>query len=271
MGKEQETFKVVTFNLRRDTAMDRKNRWESRKHHVTQFIQDSKACIIGVQELMPAMKVDMVADLPNYSFFGTGRCRRLSNEHSDIIVKNDDIEVDFSETIWLSNHPEKFGSRAFLAVFPRICTICEIQFKASGKKIRVFNAHFDHISKWARTLSVKTIWKYMDKFQALEPMPTVLMGDFNVKPTNKIISVLRENTHTYRNVHLVDAYEFCHTGGISLNTYHGFRGRVEGHRQLDYIFVSEDLQILSTYVDHTGYGSKYLSDHYPIVATLAFK
>lgn len=266
-----ETFKVITLNLRKDSRLDFKNRWQYRRSLVADFIRNSGACIIGVQELLPSMKEDMSQALKDYTLFGDGRSKTRCDEHSDIIVKNADVEVDFSRTIWLSKHPNKLGSRAFLAVFPRICTMCEVTFRDSGRQIRVFNAHFDHISKWARILSVKIIWEYIDKFQAIEPMPTVLMGDFNVTPNNPLIQRIRQNKHTYRRVHLVDAYEFCNANGIPVNTYHGFRGRVEGHRQLDYIFVSEDLQIVNTYVDRTEYGGKYLSDHYPIVATLAFK
>ncbi len=270
MGHISNAFKIVTFNLRKDSKMDLHNRWKNRKEMVLDFIQECGASIIGVQELMPSMREDIESHLKNYSIFGQGRCRHLFNEHSDIIVKDDDIEVDFSKTIWLSKSPEKFGSRAFLAIFPRICTICEVKFKETGKKIRVFNAHFDHISKWARAIGVDMILKYMDKFQKEEPLPTVLMGDFNVRPDNPLIFRLRQNLHQY-NIRLVDAYDYIHHGCGPTNTYHGFKGKKDGTAQLDYIFVSDDLQILNSYVDRTQKNGRYLSDHYPIVATLGFK
>lgn len=268
--QRKNTFKVISFNLRKDSLLDRGNRWALRKQMVLDFIRNSEASIIGVQELMPSMKEDVLSTLKDYSIFGMGRSKKMFNEHSDIIVKDDHIEVDFSKTIWLSKQPEKFGSRAFLAIFPRICTICEVKFKDTGKKIRVFNAHFDHISKWARSIGVEMILRYMDQFQKNEPLPTVLMGDFNVRPTNSLIQRLRKNMHQY-NIHLVDAYQYCHQGCLPVNTYHGFRGKTNGTAQLDYIFVSDDLQILNSYVDRTQKNGRYLSDHYPLVATLGFK
>lgn len=270
METSQNTFKVITFNLRKDSRLDLNNRWAKRKQMVLDFIENSEASIIGVQELMPSMKEDIARRLKSYSIFGTGRSRRIFNEHSDIMVKNDNMEVDFSKTIWLSKHPEKFGSRAFLAIFPRICTICEVKFKDSGKRIRVFNAHFDHISKWARAIGVEMILRYMDKFQKEEPLPTVLMGDFNVRPNNPLITRLRKNMHNY-NIRLMDAYAISHSGCLPVNTYHGFKGKQNGTAQLDYIFISDDLQVVNSYVDRTQMDGRYLSDHYPMVATLGFK
>lgn len=264
----EDTFKIITFNLRKDSKLDRRNSWKYRKQLVSDFIRESGAVIVGVQELMPAMKHDMMAMLENYRLFGKGRCKKICNEHADILVNNDVTEVDFSKTIWLSKHPEKLGSRAFLAVFPRICTICEVKFRDSGKKLRVFNAHFDHVSKWARKIGVDMILRYMDKFQEKDPMPTVLMGDFNVQPDSRLIGELRSNIHSHQGIRLVDAYDYCN-GDHTTSTYHGFRGI--GTRCLDYIFVSDDLQIVNTYVDRSRINGRFLSDHYPMIATLGFK
>lgn len=271
MNNLQETFKVMTFNLRKDSFFDRRNRWAYRKDMVIDFIKKSNASIVGVQELLPNMKKDIEEKLEGFSLFGQGRSKEFSDEHSDIIVSNDDVEVDFSKTIWLSKSPEKSGSRAFMAFFPRICTICEVTFKSTGKKVRVYNAHFDHISGFARALSVKIIWEYMDKFQSENPMPTILMGDFNVSPKNRIISKLRGNHHNYQNIELKDAYHEKSKSTMRYNTYHGFTGRVHGSRQLDYIFVSNDLEVVNIKIDRTRQDGKFLSDHYPIVAELKFK
>lgn len=265
------SFKVMTFNLRKDSWTDFSNRWNYRKFMIADFIRQSGAAIIGVQELMPKMKNDICDSLKDYSIFGKGRSKKLFNEHSDILVRNDHLEVQYSQTIWLSKQPEKLGSRAFLAFFPRICTICEVLFKDTGKKVRVFNAHFDHISGFARRVGIEMILKYMDDLQQKEPMPMVLMGDFNVRPSDKLITMLRDNRHKYKNIHLVDAYARVNGNARTLNTYHGFSGKQNGKMLLDYVFVTDDLDIVSSYVDYTNRDGKYLSDHYPIVTTLQFK
>ncbi len=63
------------------------------------------------------MKLDVQRLLSQeYSVFGNGRffgVRPEDDEHSDIIVKNDDAQVRFCKTFWLSKDPEKNGSRAY--------------------------------------------------------------------------------------------------------------------------------------------------------------
>ena len=270
MDTAVSNFKVMTFNLRKDSMLDRANRWTYRKAMVADFIRRSGAAIVGVQELMPGMKRDMARALSEYRLFGRGRSRKLFNEHSDILVRSDHLEARFLKTIWLSRHPEKRGSRAFLSVFPRICTICEVTFRDSGKKVRVFNAHFDHISAFARKTGVETILRYMAQYQEEDPMPVVLMGDFNVRPDNPLIRYLRGDLPRYPGIRLVDAYAVVN-GQAEQLTYHGFRGRRFGKARLDYIFVSDDLRVVNTYVDHTEREGRFLSDHYPMVATLQFR
>lgn len=267
-----DMFTVMTFNLRKDSAMDRSNRWTRRRELVADFIEKSGAAIVGVQELMPSMRLDIASALRGYSVFGEGRCRKYFNEHSDILVNDGEIEVAYTKTFWLSKRPEKLGSRAFLAIFPRICTVCEAKFKDSGRKVRIFNAHFDHISGFARKIAVETILSYMEEFQKKEPLPIILMGDFNVRPGNRVISLLRSCADKYPGLRLEDVYSIAGTEPENAcNTYHGFKGKITGKAHLDYIFCSDDLEPVTAYVDHSTQRGRYLSDHYPIVASLRFR
>ncbi len=157
-----QAIKVVSFNVKRDMAFSihKENRWERRRQLVSDVIRASGASIIGVQELLPEMKLDVQRLLSQeYSVFGNGRffgVRPEDDEHSDIIVKNDDAQVRFCKTFWLSKDPEKNGSRAYFSVFPRICTVVEVTLKDTGRRIRVFNTHFDHICSFARNLAPKS-------------------------------------------------------------------------------------------------------------------
>lgn len=264
-------FKVMTMNLRKDSTLDRKNRWTYRKQMVTSFIRESEADIIGVQELMPKMKEDIKQYLPEYSIFGDGRCKGFFNEHVDILSNNQKVSVLDSRTIWLSKKPDKIGTRGFLAVFPRICTICEAELKGSHQRIRVFNAHFDHISWYARKIGLETILKQMDMLQQKQSLPMIFMGDFNIRPGNKLIQRLSNHYHPYQSVRLVNAYASVNQHEQSLPTYHGFQGHNTGKNHLDYIFVSDDLEIVDSYIDQTSKEGRYLSDHYPVITTLKMR
>ncbi len=238
------------------------------------LIKNSGASIIGVQEMLPQMKTDVENLLSDYSVFGTGRfsgTKPKNDEHSDIIVKNQDVEVEFIKTFWLSKHPERGGSRALFSFFPRICTVAEVYLKTQNRRIRVFNTHFDHISGFARTLGTMIILKYMNEFNRTDPLPTILMGDMNCKSKSKPIKTLRYNLHTFSNIHLKDVYEYFDPQSIT-NTYHSFKGKIKlGASPIDYIFVSDEFEVVESHIDTKDINGKYPSDHFPLVATLRLK
>lgn len=269
---QSEAIKVVSFNLRKDSKHDKCNRWMNRKELAASYIKDSGASIIGVQELLPAMKKDIETLLGGYSVLGLGRKKNLTNEHSDIIIKDDDMDVQFYKTFWLSKYPEKFGSRSYFAIFPRICTVAEVELKQSGRRIRVFNTHFDHICWLSRELGVDIIMRYMSEYQKRDPLPVILMGDFNAKPDSKPVRKLRENRHGYDNIRLLDVYSVCEERHGLHNTHHGFKGKIKDRKQpIDYIFVSDDFEVIDSKIDVSKIEGRFPSDHFPITATLRLR
>ncbi len=267
---KKDEFIAATFNLRKDCFIDFGNRWKARKQYAAETIRKIGASVVGVQEMLPSMRQDVENMLKSYSVVGNGRSRDLSDEHSDIIVKNEDAEVDFTKTFWLSKYPEKSGTRAFYAMFPRICTVAEIHLVGINEKIRVFNTHFDHICGLARNFGAEIILRYINELQKKEAMPFILMGDLNAKPSASVIKYLRENRHEYKTFKLRDAmYEYNkEKEENSCRTLHFFKGSKKG-LPIDYIFVSDDFKINNVYIDDSAYNGKYPSDHYPVVASLS--
>lgn len=267
-----DVIKVVSFNLRRDFGPQRKNRWETRKELAARMISESDAAIIGVQEFLPRMRQDLKEMLEGYSIFGKGRLSGKNpnnDEHSDIIIKNNDVEVASCHTFWLSKHPD-VPSRAYFAVYPRICTVAEVKMKKSGRRIRVFNTHFDHVSPLARTFGAKFILEQIHRFNQTDPLPTIVMGDFNASPNSKAVRLMRENLMNYKDVRLQDIYGFLDQ--LIGNTYHGFKGKItQKFKPIDYIFVSDDFEVVTASVNTQSYDGAYPSDHYPISAVLRLK
>lgn len=267
-----DVIKVVSFNLRRDFGPQRKNRWETRKELAARMISESDAAIIGVQEFLPRMRQDLREMLEGYSIFGKGRLSGKNpnnDEHSDIIIKNNDVEVASCHTFWLSKHPD-VPSRAYFAVYPRICTVAEVKMKKSGRRIRVFNTHFDHVSPLARTFGAKLILEQIHRFNQTDPLPTIVMGDFNASPNSKAVRLMRENLMNYKDVRLQDIYGFLDQ--LIGNTYHGFKGKItQKFKPIDYIFVSDDFEVVTASVNTQSYDGAYPSDHYPISAVLRLK
>ncbi|MCI8442946.1 MAG: endonuclease/exonuclease/phosphatase family protein [Provencibacterium sp.] len=269
---EGSIIKVISFNLRRDFGPSRKNRWEVRRGIAADIIRESGAAIIGVQELLPRMRRDIRQALSGYSIFGQGRLmgkKPKNDEHSDIILKNEEVEITEVRTFWLSKNPDTV-SRAYFSVFPRICTVAEVKLKKTGQRIRVFNAHFDHICWLARTLSVRLILNTINEYNQTDPLPTIVMGDFNAHPNSAAVRIIREQLHDYRNVHLQDVYNALDQ--MVGNTYHGLKGKINPHSSpIDYIFVSDDFEVIDVCIDTESRDGVYPSDHYPVMATLRLK
>ena len=124
------------------------------------MIEQSNAEIIGCRSFLPNMRKGIKELLDGYSIFGRGRLsgkKPNNDEHSDIIIKNDQVEVSRCRASFrLSKKPET-PSRAMFAVYPRICTVAEVKLKKSGRRLRVFNTHFDHVSPLARSFGAKLI------------------------------------------------------------------------------------------------------------------
>ncbi|MBR5452904.1 MAG: endonuclease/exonuclease/phosphatase family protein, partial [Clostridia bacterium] len=159
--KEKNSFVAATFNLRRDCYCDGKRRWKHRRDAVISVIRNIGADVLGVQELTPKMKKDIEAHLPEYLFVGRPRCGGVLSEHNDILVKRDKFSVESEETFWLSDKPQKPGSRMFGAFYPRICTNVRLK-SVNGDCINVLNTHYDHRSLRAREFASRLIKDTLD-------------------------------------------------------------------------------------------------------------
>ena len=261
---DEQTIQIMSFNLRRDPFYTKRFVWGNRRDGVIEIIRQSDADIIGVQEMTPEMKKDLETKLDEFSIFGTGRSRKLLGEYSGILVRNETVEVLSNHTFWLSKNPDKQGSHALLAPFPRICTTIEVYLKRSKQRMRVFNTHFDHISWFARKLSAQTILKYIRDYNSKDPLPVILTGDFNAKPYSKAIKMLITSNEYVSLNNIFTAFDISDT---YINTYHGFSDRLSKY-PIDYIFFSNDFVVNDFQILKNKPNGEYPSDHFPILARL---
>jgi endonuclease/exonuclease/phosphatase family metal-dependent hydrolase len=136
----------------------------------------------------------------------------------------------------------------------------------NSQRIRVFNTHLDVTSETARCLQLKIICHRISLYQEKDPLPTLLMGDFNTLPDSQSIRTLVDNGFGYKNVRLSNIAEKNDTGG-TLHFFHGGNAR----RKIDYIFASEDFKLLDIKIIRSSYNGYYPSDHYPLTASLLLK
>lgn len=258
-------MRIMTFNLRTDFILDINNRWKDRAHIAYDLIAEYDCDIIGVQEFTNSMYEDISRELPNYRIVGKPRNKKIASERNDILVSKKH-EILESNTFWLSESPEKVGSSVWYSVYPRICTTAVVKLN-NNKAIRVYNTHLDCFFSKARQYGLNKIEHYIGKQYEEDGLPIILMGDFNATPNSKLIKRFSESTASNKKF---IAVQETRKGMYSMATMSKFRGSKKG-RHIDYIFVSEDFDIMNTEIVNYNKSGKYPSDHYPILADLEIK
>lgn len=254
-----ETFNLATFNIR--CPVDKTpNTWEERKARCLAVIQQNKFDIFGVQEAKRKQLDDLLGD--NFAFIGGGRADfKNKGEFSAIIYRKARFELIGSGTFGLSEKPQTPGVKSWKSACPRIATWGIFRDKKTGKKFIYYNTHLDHKSELARINGIKLIVEHSRKNNT--GIPVILTGDFNANPaseTYKIASSLLKDS--------ADDSGTPHVG--PMQTYHGY-GRRKSNVPIDYIFVSDGIQVLSHKTDDTQFPEGFPSDHFPVVTELRIR
>ena len=253
-------FRVMTYNLRIDTAQDGVNRWDLRKHRVFHLIQQYQPDLFGVQEALPNQIADLHRAFPNFGWYGF----MDRGEFAAIFYRLDIFELRDRGTFWLSETPDIPGSKGWDASATHVCNWVKLKHRPSKQIVYHFNTHFDH-GEIARQQSARLILARIRTI-AGSKMPVILTGDFNSVPKSDPYRIIVTNT-MLRDAKF--ASKSPHSGPYgtwaTFNVGHGIGNR------LDYIFVSPYLNVLQH--EHITYSenSYYPSDHLPVLSVLTFK
>lgn len=261
-------MKVMTFNIRYDNPNDRNdakqgNGWEEhRREHVVDLIRHYDPDLLGIQEAMKHQLDYLLEKMPEYDYIGVGRDDgKDKGEFSAILYKKDQFDLYDNNTFWLSETPDK-PSKSWDAALPRVVTWGEFKDKSSGEKFYFFNTHFDHKGYQARVNSAKLINEKIS--QITDGKATILTGDFNAIPDEETYGILQNELQDARKISKKTAYG-------PEGTFSGFDVTSDkDFRRIDYVFV-EDFDVISfeTITDYRG--SKYPSDHLPIMVKVEFE
>ena len=255
-----QTIKVITFNIRYDNPNDGVNRWDNRKHFLTNQIRFNEPDFLGVQEglLHQVSFIDTV--LPEYSYIGVGRNEgKLDGEFSAVFYNSTKYNLLKGSTFWLSETPD-IPSKGWDAALNRICTYGLFESKSSKEKVWIFNTHFDHRGVKARRESTGLIVEKINELN-IEKYPVVLMGDLNLEPDTEAIKYLSKN--------LVDSKFASKIDFGPIGTFNGFNFSEPVTRRIDYIFVSKgNIDVLKYAVLSDSKDCRYPSDHLPVFAEI---
>ncbi len=258
-----QNLRVMTYNIRFDNPNDGPDAWPNRKDHLIAQVAHYQPDVLGTQEGLIHQLEAMEEGLSGYRYFGVGRDRGdRQGEHTAIFYREDRLELVRSETFWLSETPDR-PSKGWDAALNRICTYAQFRQRASGRSFYVFNTHFDHMGEQARLESAKLIVRKITEFNR-EGYPAILLGDLNLEPDSGPIRELA--------LHLDDA--FTRAGKTAYGppgTFNGFNCTQPVTRRIDYVFLSPGhFEVTSHAILGETTGTGYPSDHFPVMAELAF-
>lgn len=258
---------ILSFNIRYGTARDRGNAWPKREVLVYDVIRGCECDFVGLQEGLRFQIDEIHAAVDGYGEVGVGRDDgKESGEYSAILYRRDRWQVGDSGTFWLSDSPSVAGSRSWGNFIPRIVTWGRFVERSSGRAIRVFNTHFDHLSqasreKGARLLAARIAGQDSDA-------PVVVTGDFNAGEDNPAIRYLTTPDGDTP-FPLVDTFRVLHPDAVNVGTFGGFKGRRRGPK-IDYVFTGSNTEVLRAEILRVNENGRYPSDHYPVYARLEF-
>ncbi|GAB4231044.1 MAG: endonuclease/exonuclease/phosphatase family protein [Acidobacteriota bacterium] len=262
---EAAAVKVLTFNIRYGTAPDGDNAWPLRRRLVVGILEAELWDFVGLQEALRFQIAELTEALPQFAWIGKGRDRGDQHgEHVPILFRAERWRLLAEEHFWLSDTPEVPGSRSWGNRLPRMVTAGHFEEEGTGRRLWVFNTHFDHQSQVSRERSARLL---ADRIARRKPAdPVVLLGDFNAGESNPAVRFLR-GADPESPVALLDSFRVVFPDATEVGTFHGFRGGSQGEK-IDYVFVDPEVKVVSAAILRTAEGERYPSDHYPVAATL---
>ena len=262
-AEDKEVLKIATFNLRMDTPSDGENAWFHRKDMVNDLIRFYGFDLFGTQEGFTHQLNDILR-LSDYRFIGVGRDDgKDAGEHCAIFYRSDRFKVLDQGDFWLSEHPEKPGRGWDGTCCNRICTWGKFEDLKNHKQFYFFNVHYEYEGDVARRESSNLMISRIKSIASNQPV--FLTGDFNAFPTEEPIRILNDSGF------LNDSYKITKEAPFGpVCTYHGYDSTIKTEERLDYIWVTDSIQIDKYGVlTNTLYGHTP-SDHFPVMVVAEF-
>lgn len=264
------SLRVMSFNIR-CMANDGENHWDKRKETLVEEIREVNPALLGVQEA-EALQMDYLTEkLLEYAFIGVGRDDGArGGEFSAVFYKKENFDLLDSGTFWLSETPEKAGSKGWDAACMRVVSWGKFRDKISGKTFVYANTHFDHRGETARRESAKLVLTRAESLSENGRLPFFISGDFNSNDKSEVYKILTGGFEDKSG--LTDSMKAApDVTANAKGTYNGF-GSVEPSAEgvIDYIFVSAQVEPQAFVVSPALRNGRHPSDHTSIYATLNF-
>lgn len=257
-------LRVMTYNIRLDTESDGANRWANRRELLIGQIRLLKPAILGLQEVVPGQRADLVAALPQYAVLGGGRDDgKLQGEASPLLVDKAAFAVRAHGMFWLSATPER-PSKGWDAAFPRVATWAHLTRRGDGLRLLAINVHWDHIGIAARRGSAVQLRQWI----AASRQPgeaVVLLGDFNAPLGEGSLQELIGPAGGAER--LADSKALSREPAIGATiTFNGWNPAPVSGDTIDHVLVGRGLGVQRYHALAELFDGRLASDHFPVNA-----
>lgn len=249
-------IKYISYNIRYANTSDGDNAWDIRKPATKEMIEREQPDVFGLQEALIGQLQYIDSNFPQYSRVGVGRDDgKEEGEFMAVYYRSDKFKLLKNGDFWLSETPDEC-SMGWDAACRRIVTWAKLKDKETGKVFYAFNTHLDHVGEVAREQSILLIVKKIDEIVKKDKVPVFLSGDFNSNVNSAIFDPLKSIMKDSRAI--LPESEW-------IPTYNNFGNGNDA--MIDYIFY-KNAEVLDFKTLNGDYGKPYISDHYPVMATM---
>lgn len=261
--KPEEKLNIMTLNVC-SWSFDGKD-LETRIDGIAKTIADNQPDSIGFQETTSYWMNELNNRLnSDYAFVGVGSDTALdykeSSEPNDeftaiFYLKNKFKVVDWGY-FWLSETPDT-PSYGWGSAYIRICTWVILENKYTNSQYVHINTHFDNESSEARRNSIGMI---LEKAKEFKDLPVVFTGDLN----------FLEISMGYKDITADCLKDTKALAKYTMNssTFHSGDPNAYKDFVLDYILINDKFKAVKYEVLKNRYKSRYISDHYAVVASV---
>jgi endonuclease/exonuclease/phosphatase family metal-dependent hydrolase len=267
--KQSLDVRVMSYNIRYGTAQDRENHWDKRKDFLVETIQAFDPDLLGTQETLGFQRDYLAGKLAGYEALGVGRDDGgETGEMTALYFKRERFEKLDGRHFWLSETPEKPGSKSWDTALTRMATWVKLRDRRQPKArpLVFYNTHFDHRGQQARLESARLLRRHVTEIAAQSRV--IVTGDFNAGEDSPPYRALFGTEGDLASP-LRDTYRLSHPARTAdEGTFSSFKaGAVSGSR-IDWIGVSAEWRVLSASIDRTEREGRTPSDHFAVTAIL---
>jgi len=259
--------RLMSFNVRYDTAKDGAHNWAHRRRLVAATIRYHDPDVVGVQEAMTHQLRELETMLPGYEWVGDARdAAASSGEHTAVGYRRDRFAAEATDTFWLSETPEAAGSVGWDARHPRVATWVRLREAGADRALVLMNTHLDHYGERARREGVGLALSRLADLVGDEAV--VLCGDFNCVvggPAHAAASgyELGGGRQLRDSRRLATA---CHGPTTTRTDFEALLPDMG----IDHVFVGEEATVTGWAAVTDRDDTHYASDHLPVVVDCEF-